>query len=310
MKAYIIFKDYQNFSEGMGFLHKIADKIVIRQTNERPNKEELKKLVSEYDIIVIGMKESMDDEVFEHATRLKYLCTSSIGTDHISKKFFESDNIEVINVSQANVISVAEYALAYIIGDMKYFDIGHRAFTNKTDRPGMPSLPREMSSMTIGVVGAGKIATKFFELTKPFNSKLLCWTPNPDKHKDLKTLGIEFVSKEQLFKQADYILILIPLTPDTKKLISKELLIKTKPNAKLINVSRMDIIDNHALKEMVLAGKFHGSLIDALNSEIDRNIAEPMLPYIKITPHVAGVSEEAQIRIFTEIMEKLVKAIK
>lgn len=309
MRAYIIFKDYQNFPEGMEFLRQAADEIVVRQTNDRPNKDELKKLVAEYEIMVIGMKEDMDDEVFEQATKLKYLCTSSIGTDHISKKFFESDKIKVINVSHANVFSVAEFVLAYIISNIKLFEAGHKAFADGTDRIGMPHLPQELSSMTIGAIGAGKIATKFIELIKPFNPNILCWTPHPNKHQDLSALGAKFVSLEKLFEESDYVPIFLPLTSNTKHLVSKELLSMAKPNAKIINVSRMGIVDNMAFKDMVLSGKFHGSLIDALNSEIDRDIAEPILPYIQFMPHVAGVSEEAQIRIFTEIMKKLVKAV-
>ena len=306
MKAYIIFRDYKNFPEGMAFLRQAADEIDVRETEDRPDKEELKRLVGEYDILVIGMKESMDEEVFEHATRLKFLCTSSIGTDHINKKFFESDKIKVINVSHANVISVAEFVLAFVMSDIKYFGVGHRSFVAGTDRAGMPSLPREMSSMTIGVVGAGKIAYKFFELIKPFDPKLLCWTFHPEKHEDL---GVDFVSLEQLFQESDYVVVLVPLSEDTDKLVSAELLSMAKHDTKLVNVSRMGVVDNEAFRDAVLSGKFHGSLLDALNSEIDANIAKAIIPHIKFSPHVAGVSEEAQVRIFTEIMEKLAKAI-
>lgn len=137
----------------------------------------------------------------------------------------------------------------------------------------------------------------------------MCWTPHPENHKDLERFSTNFVDLEELFRRSDYILLAIPSSFMTHGLITKELLDFAKTSAKIINVSRMNIMDNKAFKDSVLQGKFYQSLLDALNSEIDRDIAEAIIPYVTITPHIAGVSEEAQTRIFIEIMNKLSESV-
>lgn len=154
MKAYIVTKSFQNNPEVMIKLKTIADEIVVNSSKERPNEAQIIDLVKEYDILVIGVKEQMTKKIYDNASKLKYLCTLSIGLDHINKAFFEDKSKTVVSCYNSNVITVAEFAFGYILTDIKNYTAAHEAFINGKGREGLANFPTEISSKTIGVIGA------------------------------------------------------------------------------------------------------------------------------------------------------------
>ena len=310
MKAYVALGSFAANKDAMNLLAKVANEIVVRKEVERPNKEELLGLVKDFDILIIGVKEKMDYDVFKACDKLKYLCTLSIGTDHINNAFFETENIKVVACTDANVMTVAEFVFAYIISDMKSFTECNNAFLNRTGRDGISRMPSEMSSKTIGVIGAGKIAYKFFEITQTFEYAKYCWTFHPENHSTLsEKYGVEFTTLSTLFKESDYILILIPYSEKTHFLISKELLTQSKAATKFVNISRMNIIDNDDFFDKINDGYFHNSLIDCFPDEISDEQIKKISGKINLAPHVAGISVESRKRMSNEVAEKLVEVI-
>ena len=311
MNAYVALSSFAANKNAMSLLAQVADEIVVRKEIERPNKEELLGLVKDFDILIIGVKEKMDYDVFKACTRLKYLCTLSIGTDHINNAFFEAENVKVIACTDANVMTVAEFVFAYVISDMKSFAECNNAFLNRTGRDGICQMPSEMSSKTIGVIGAGKIAYKFFEITQSFEYTKYCWTLHPENHSILsEKYGVKFTALSAILEESDYILILIPYSDKTHFLISKELLAQSKSTAKFVNISRMNIIDNDAFFDKINTGYFHNSLIDCFPDEISDEQLEKISEKINLSPHVAGISVESRKRMSNEVAEKLVETIK
>ncbi len=310
MNAYVALGSFAANKNAMNLLAKVANEIVVRKEVERPNKEELLGLVTDFDILIIGVKEKMDYDIFKACTRLKYLCTLSIGTDHINNAFFETDSINVVACTDANVITVAEFVFAYVVSDTKSFAECNAAFLNRTGRDGISQMPSEMSSKIIGVIGAGNIAYKFFEITQTFKYKKFCWTINPQNHTILSDkYEVVFTDLSTILKESDYILILIPYSEKTHFLISKELLSQSKATTKFVNISRMNIIDNDAFFDKINKGCFHNSLIDCFSDEISDEQLEKISGKINLSPHVAGISVESRKRMSYEVAEKLVKTI-
>lgn len=308
MKAYVALTSFAANKKAMELLNSVADEVVVRTEAERPNKKELLALVTQYEILIIGVKEKMDYDVYKASTKLKYLCTLSIGTDHIDKAFFDSEIIEVVKCSDANVHTVAEFVFAYILSHMKSFSECNEAFINRTGREGIKNMPSEISSKAVGVIGAGRIAKKFFEISNTFSFNKLCWTFQPEQHHDfISNYGVEFVDLESLCKSSDYIIVLIPYSDKTEKLLSASLLAQVKPTAKIINVSRMNIMDVPCFLEQVKTGKFGGSLIDCFPDEITEEQIECINGKISFSPHVAGISVESRKRMSGEIAEKIVE---
>ena len=113
LKAYSIFKDLDN--KACEILRNGGIQLELSTCEERPNKEELLRLLNDYDIIIIGVREKLTKDMLERINTKKIIATLSIGTDHIDKSFLESDLIKIINCQTSNVISVAEHIFSLIL---------------------------------------------------------------------------------------------------------------------------------------------------------------------------------------------------
>lgn len=114
LKAYSIFKDLDK--KACEILINAGIQLDISNSAERPNKEELLRLLNDYDILIIGVREKLTEDMLKGISKRKIIATLSIGIDHIDKYFFESNLIKVINCQTSNVISVAEHIFALILG--------------------------------------------------------------------------------------------------------------------------------------------------------------------------------------------------
>ena len=107
---------------------------------------------------------------------------------------------------------------------------------------------------TIGVVGAGNISRRIMEYADFFGMKVLCWTQNPDRHRNLESRGVSFVSMDMLMQTADVISVNLPNNSGTKNLISRDRIEQMKENGIFVSVSRLETVDAHALFEKAAAG--------------------------------------------------------
>ncbi|MCI8587191.1 MAG: hypothetical protein HFJ49_01100, partial [Clostridia bacterium] len=114
LNAYSVFKDLDK--KACEILRNAGIQLELSNCEERPNKEELLKLLKDYDILIIGVREKMTKDMLYKIDKKKIIATLSIGVDHIDKSFFESDLINIINCQTSNVISVAEHIFALILG--------------------------------------------------------------------------------------------------------------------------------------------------------------------------------------------------
>ena len=114
LKAYSIFKDLDK--NACEILRNNGIQLKLSACEERPNKEELIRLLNDYDILIIGVREKLTEDMLRVINNKKIIATLSIGIDHIDNSFFESDLIKVINCKTSNVISVAEHIFALILG--------------------------------------------------------------------------------------------------------------------------------------------------------------------------------------------------
>lgn len=305
---YVAISDYS--PKAIEMLKEISSEILIRKERERPSIQELTELVRKHDILIIGAKEQMNADVYSNATRLKILGTLSIGVDHIDKKFFDDENIDVINCPYSNVVSVAEHTFSLILALSKRLFEAHTASCALEGRKGMLGLPYDIYGKCIGVIGAGKIGTKVMEIARAFNIKILCHTFHPEKHADLKVLGVKFVSLDDLFIDSDIITIHIPLTEMSKGLISKKLVDKMKGNTVLINTSRTEIIDNVALANTLRNKAIFGVGIDLDIGDFETPKLYGELSNVILTPHTAGITKDSILRMDTDLASYIVERVK
>lgn len=302
LKAYSIFKDLDK--NACNIIRNAQVKLELSNSVERPNKQELLRLLNEYDILIIGVKEKLTEDMLAKIDKKKVIATLSIGIDHIDRSFFESDLIKIINCQTSNVISVAEHIFTLILGLKKKIieanDIAMRG-GNKTD---LSSRSNDITNSSIGIIGAGKISREVIKIAKIFNMKIYCNTLNPEKHKDLLQQGVKFLDLDTLLTNSDIITVNIPLNEESKNLISKDKIRLMKKSATFINTSRAEIVDiNELMKYVDENDTFNVGLdIDVENYKEILNIKRNN---VLVTPHIAGVTKEAIKRMDIELANSI-----
>lgn len=275
-----------------------------------PNTEEIIHLLETYDILIIGVKTKVAKEIVEKIKSSKIIATLSIGLDHIDEVVKNSPNIEVINIKDANTVSVAEHIFSLILALQKrIIESNHLVLNKKGNKKNLKERPEDISFKKLGLIGAGNITREVIKIAKIFHMSMICYTKTPSNHTDLLEQGVKFKSLEEVLKESDIINISIPLTKETKNLISKEKIELIKPTATLINTSRVDIVDMISLIEK--AEKYPSFYVGL---DIDTEEYEEQLSKYRrnvlITPHTAGVSKEAIDRMDVELVNKIVEKIK
>lgn len=302
LKAYSVFEDLD--TKACEILKDAGIQLKLSSGIERPNKEKLQELLKDYDILIIGVKEKLTEDMLCKITTKKIIATLSIGLDHIDKSFFESELITVINCNTSNVISVAEHIFALILGLNKKIIEANNIAINGGNKTNLSSRSNDISNSTIGIIGAGKISRAVIKIAKVFNMKILCNTLNPKKHQDLLKQGVEFLSLEELLRSSDIITVNIPLNQENRNLISKDKIRLMKKSATFINTSRAEIVDMEELIKYADENeRFKVGLdIDAENYKelftIKRN-------NLIVTPHIAGVTKEAIERMDVELTNNI-----
>ncbi len=302
LRAYSVFKDLDKKS--CEILTNAGIELELSTCEGRPNKEQLLKLLQNYDILIIGVKERLTEDMLKEINSKKIIATLSIGVDHIDNSFFESNLIKVINCQTSNVISVAEHIFSLILSLKKRIIEANDIAMNGGTKKDLSMRSNDISNNTIGIIGAGKISQEVIKIANVFNMKIYCNTLNPEKHKDLLEQGIEFLSLDELLSNSDIITVNIPLNKENQNLISKDKIKLMKKTATFINTSRAEIVDmNELIRYADENATFNVGLdIDAENY---KELLNTKRNNVIVTPHIAGVTKEAIKRMDVELANSI-----
>ncbi len=283
--------------------------LTISDLDNPPNTEELIALLENYDILIIGVRTKVSKEILEYIKEPKIIATLSIGLDHIDNEVRESKLIHVLNIKNANTISVAEHIFALILAlNKRIYESNNLVLQQKGHKKNLYERPEDVSNKKLGLIGAGNITKEVIKIAKVFNMPISCYTKNPDKHKDLLDYGVVFKTLDEVLKESDIINVSIPLTEETNNLISKEKIALMKTTTTFINTSRTDVVETKALIEK--ADNFKTFYVGL---DIDLNEHKELLSQYRnnviVTPHIAGVSRQAIERMDIEIAKKILLVI-
>ena len=306
-KAYVT---VEGFSEkAKKTLESAGIELTINNENVTPNEEELGILIKQYDIIITGVSCKFTKKIFEQISTPKIIATVSVGVDHIDKRFFESPLVRVIKISKANAISVAEHIFCLILALNKRIYESNNLIINRNGcRKNLHEKPEEIFEKTLGLIGCGNITKEVVKIAKAFNLKIKCYTKNPQKHKNMLKQGVEFLTLDEILSESDIINVSLPLTEETKGLISRKKIELIKHNATFISTSRAEIIDLRAL--INYADKYETFYV-GLDIDLDR-YKELLCKYRKnviVSPHTAGVSKQSIEKMDVEIANRIVDLV-
>ncbi|MGI6284864.1 C-terminal binding protein [Neomoorella humiferrea] len=256
---------------------------------EPVDRNELLELVKEVDAILTDTTK-IDKELLSTATKLRVICEYGIGTDNIDVEAATQLGILVCNVPNAYIREVAEHAIALTLILLR--DI-HRASYDVMQRciwDFNRYQPKRIVNQVMGLIGLGKIGREVASLACKLGMQVIGYDPYITSPID----GVELVSFEKVLRSSNILSIHVPLTSETKHLISHKEFLLMQDGVIIINVSRGGIIDEKALFEQIQKGKVGGAGLDVLEVEpITSDHPFRKCERIIITPHMAWKSEQS-----------------
>lgn len=252
-------------------------------------------------------------ELIEKATKLKAIVMHGVGLDSIDVAAAKEHGIQVLNVPGQSAESVAELALCGIMAasrNVKKANIGicesRYQHHGKTDFQG-----HEILGRTLGLVGAGRIAQKLAQMmVAAFQVKVIAYDPFVPADK-LAEIGMTKVEKiEDLFAQADFVSVHVPLTDGTRNLIGKSCFDAAKKNLVLVSTARGGVVNEEELVPALQDGRVAGAAFDVFVSEPPK--ADNPLVHLEnfiATPHIGGNTEECLVRVGHEAVDHMLTAL-
>ena len=262
------------------------------------NSNELKKIISKFDALIVRNKTQVKKEVLEKATNLKFIGRLGVGLDNIDTDYCKSNNIYVQPATGMNADSVAEYVINTSLSLLKNLPLMHQE-TSIGNWPRTSISSKELKGKTIGLLGFGLIAKKVSILAKVFNAKIIAYDPFIDSSIGNK-FDVKLLDIKEIFQLADIISIHLPLNVNTKNLLNYEVFKKMLKQPIIINSSRGSIINEEDLLRAYDEKLITGFALDVYDNE---PVQKTFLNSIKsntnciLTPHIAGVTEESNTRV-------------
>lgn len=252
---------------------------------------EMKNFVEGMDAILCLLVDKITKEVIDAAGKdLKIISNYGVGYDNIDVQYAKSKGIMVANTnSELSSRAVAEFTIGLIFAVLKRIVEGDK-FARGGEMGGWKPeifLGENLEGKTLGIIGLGRIGNLVAEMGRAFGLRVIYNKRSRDLESEEK-YGLEYMSLENLLRESDIISLHVPLTPETRHLISTDSLQMMKDDAYLINTSRGAVIDEAALVETLKKGKLAGAALDVYEYEPEINPELCGLPNVILTPHIAS----------------------
>lgn len=271
----------------------------------------LREEVETADALIVRNQTRVDTALLESGLSLKAVGRLGVGLDNIDLTAVRDRGVPVVYARNANAVSVAEYVMAAILGcsrDLSGADEDVRA--SNWDRKRFTG--SEVYGKTLGLVGVGEIAQRTARRAGAFGMRAVGYDPYvaPYDYAPIET-GIEMVGLDALLALADFVSLHVPLNGSTRNLFSLEVFRKMKPGAWLINTSRGGVVNEADLARALDEGLVGGAVLDVLEEEpVSKESPLLVRDNVMVTPHIAGLTEEAQVKTSVLVAEEVIKVLK
>jgi len=283
-----------------------------------------KKILSDIDVEVIEAQCKTEDEVIKKAKgvhglivecapitrkvieslpQLKVIARYGIGIDVIDLKAASEHKVFVLNVPDYCIDEVSDHTLALLLGSArKIIPLNNHIKSGSWGFHFAQPFYR-IKGRILGLIGFGNIARKLAEKAKPLGLSILTYDPYISNEIMKNYEYVKNVDFLELLKKSDFISIHVPLTKDTKNMISIKDINLMKKSATIINTSRGGIINEKDLTEALISKRIAGAALDVFEEEPLNNNLLLKQDNVILTPHVSYHSEESQIELQTKAAE-------
>lgn len=262
--------------------------------------EELKKIIGNYDALIVRSGTTVTEDIIQAATNLKYIGRAGVGLDNVDLKAATKRGIIAMNTPGGNTTSTAEHAFSLIMALARNIPQAHGTMkAGKWDRSKFQGV--ELYGKTLGVIGLGRIGSTVAKFAQGFGMTIKAFDPFLSPEMAAKK-GIAMTTLEDLFRNSDFITVHVPKTEQTDSMIGEKEIEIMKKSVRLVNCARGGIINEAALAKALETKRIAGAALDVYEEEPPT----ANCPFLKLdncvmTPHLGASTQEAQVNVAIEI---------
>jgi len=276
-------------------------------------KEEIMKIIPDYDGIIIRSRISIDKEFLGKATNLKFIGRVGAGLENIDEEFAREKNIVLFNAPEGNRDAVGEHSIAMLLMLMNRLKIADNEVRNgiwqREENRG-----DELAGRTVGIIGYGNMGKAFAQRLKGFNVEVICY----DIQTNVSDENARQVSLNEFFQKADVVSLHTPQTPQTVGMVNTEFIRSFRKPFYFVNTARGKSVVTKDLVEALQSGKIKGACLDVHEYEKSsfENLNFDELPEdfqyllksdkVILTPHIAGWTHQSKEKLAKVILDKIV----
>jgi D-3-phosphoglycerate dehydrogenase len=275
------------------------------EVDEKPGltPDELAAIIGDYDGLAIRSATKVTKAILDAGDRLKVVGRAGIGVDNVDIAAATARGVVVMNTPFGNSITTAEHAIALMFAlarQLPEADASTQACKWEKNR----FMGVEVTGKTLGLIGAGNIGSIVASRALGLRMRVIAYDPflTPERAMEL---GIEKVDLDELLARADFITLHTPLTDQTRNILSRDNLAKTRKGVRIVNCARGGLIDEAALKEGLDSGHIGGAALDVFEAEPAKDSPLFGTPNFVSTPHLGASTREAQVNVAIQVAEQM-----
>ncbi len=258
--------------------------------------------------LIVRNRTDVRGDLLAAAARLVCVGRLGVGLDNIDVAACRARGIEVFPATGANDVAVAEWVIASALILLRgAYRASEAMIAGRWPRNAL--IGREIHGKVLGLVGYGAIARQTADRARALGMSIMGFDPYVPTA-DPAWLTARHADFDELIATADVISLHVPLTPETRGLIGRDALARMKPGAILINAARGGVVDEAAAADALRAGRLGGLALDVFASEplpADSGAVFAGCDNIVLTPHIAGVTEESNVRVSKVTVDAVVR---
>jgi glyoxylate/hydroxypyruvate/2-ketogluconate reductase len=260
------------------------------------SRSELAARLAGQDAAIVGLKERIGAAEIAGAERLRIVANLSVGYDNLDLDALSAAGIAVSNTADVLNESVADYAWALMLGVARRMNAAERwlraGHWHATEFKGW--LGTDVRSRTLGILGMGRIGQAIARRAVGFGMPVLYHNRSPLPEADERACNARYVDKQELLRESDFLMLVLPLTAQTRHAIGAPELALMKPTAILLNVARGGIVDDAALAVALRERRLAGAGLDVFEGEPAVHPGLLALDNVVLSPHIASATTETR----------------
>ncbi|MEW9614235.1 phosphoglycerate dehydrogenase [Shinella sp. S4-D37] len=267
------------------------------------DKDKLAEIIGNYDGLAIRSATKATEKLIAAATNLKVIGRAGIGVDNVDIPAASRRGIIVMNTPFGNSITTAEHAIALMFAVARQLPAADTSTqAGKWEKSKFMGV--EITGKTLGVIGAGNIGSIVCSRAIGLKMHVIAYDPFLSKER-AEEMGVKKVELDELFAQADFITMHVPLTDKTRNIIDAAAIAKMKDGVRIVNCARGGLVVEADLAEALKSGKVAGAGFDVFEVEPAKESPLFGLPNVVCTPHLGASTTEAQENVALQVAEQM-----